>query len=746
VRPVATETPRAALSESADAKTFAQAVAAYQQDRLAEAEELCRELLGARSDHFDAARLLGVVCGRRGRPAEALAAYDQALAIRPDHAETLSNRGNTLKDLGRLAEALASYDRALAAAPRFAQAHYNRGVVLNDLDRLQEALASYDRALAVRPRHAETLNNRGNALRRLNRLTDALASYDAALAARPQFAEALNNRGVVLHALKRYAEALASYDLALAIAPAYADAHHNRGVALKELRRYGDALASFEQVLVLRPDDVAALVGRADALKEFGRVPEALASYERASALMPSHQFAFSAMVDCAIKLCDWERQRAFDGDLRRRIHDGAPVIFPLVLLGYSDEAALHFACAKSFSRSRIEVMPAPLWRGEIWRNGRIRLAYLSADFHEHPVGQLTAELFERHDRSRFEVFGISSAPDDGSALRARLRRAFDRFHDVRAMSDREVAALLHVLHIDIAVDLTGYTHGCRLEILAHRPAPVQVSYLGYPGTTGTSYVDYILADKIILPFDRAAFYSEKIVHLPDCYQANESRRRIDAATPTRRQAGLPDDGFVFSCFNNHLKITAAVFDVWMRLLAAVEGSVLWLSDFNGVAAANLRQAAATRGIAPSRVIFAPRTARLDDHLARLGLAGLFLDTLPYNAHTTASDALWAGLPVLTCRGESLAARVAASLLQAVGLPELVTTTLADYEALALRLATDAPLLNSFKARLERNRLTSPLFNGDRFRRHIEAAYTKMWEISQRGEPPQSFAVAGLGS
>jgi protein O-GlcNAc transferase len=324
--------------------------------------------------------------------------------------------------------------------------------------------------------------------------------------------------------------------------------------------------------------------------------------------------------------------------------------------------------------------------------------------------------------------------------LRKRLVRAFDRFHDVRETGDRDAARLISEIGTDILVDLNGYTIGCRPEILALRPAPVQASYLGFPATLGADFVDYIIADPVIVPFDQAAFYTEKIVHLPDTYQPNATRREI-AARPSRREAGLPDDGFVFCCFNNHLKITAAVFDTWMRLLTAVEGSVLWLSEFNGAAALNLMRAAAARGVDPARLVFAPRTPDLADHLARLQLAGLFLDTLPYNAHTTASDALWAGVPVVTCRGETFAARVAASVLGAVGLPDLITTNLADYEALALWLATDPPLLESVRQRLEANRLTFPLFDLERFRRHIEAAFVTMWDIARRGEPPRNFAV-----
>jgi predicted O-linked N-acetylglucosamine transferase (SPINDLY family) len=354
------------------------------------------------------------------------------------------------------------------------------------------------------------------------------------------------------------------------------------------------------------------------------------------------------------------------------------------------------------------------------------------------------AELFERHDRSRFEIIGVSFGEDDKSKMRKRLVAAFDEFYDVSEKSDEEVATLLHDLQVDIAIDLKGHTQESRPGILAYRPAPIQTSYLGFPGTMGTEFIDYIIADKTVAPFEHQPFYTEKIVHLPDCYQVNDSKRRIAERTPMRQEAGLPETGFVFCCFNNNWKITPDVFGVWMRLLHAVEGSVLWLLGDNESAERNLRKEAQARGIDPARLVFAGRLP-LEDHLARHRLADLFLDTLPVNAHTTASDALWAGLPVLTCEGTAFAGRVAASLLNAIGLPELVTHRIEDYEALALRLAKDPCLLEGYRNRLATNRLTHPLFDTDRFRRHLEAAYLQLWEIWQRGEQPRSFAVEAEG-
>jgi len=370
-------------------------------------------------------------------------------------------------------------------------------------------------------------------------------------------------------------------------------------------------------------------------------------------------------------------------------------------------------------------------------------IAYLSADFHRHATAYLMAELFERHDRSRFEVIGVSFGVDDKSDMRRRLVAAFDQFYDVRRKRDEEVAKLLHDLQVDIAIDLKGYTQDSRPGILAYRPTPIQASYLGFPGTMGAEFIDYIIADETVVPFDHQPFYAEKIVHLPDCYQVNDTKRNIAERTPTRQEAGLPERGCVFCCFNNNWKITPEVFSVWIRLLHAVEGSVLWLFRDNESAERNLRKEAQARGIDPARLVFAGRLP-LEDHLARHRLADLFLDTLPCNAHTTASDALWVGLPVLTCMGNAFAGRVAASLLKAIGLPELVTHSIEDYEALALRLAKDPSLLEGYRNRLATNRLTHPLFDTDRFRHHIEAAYLQMWEIWQRGEQPRSFAVEAL--
>ncbi len=592
----------------------------------------------------------------------------------------------------RLDEALANYDRALSVLPDYAEALYNRGNALKELNRLDEALASYDRALSVRPDYAEALNNRGNTLQELKRHDEALASYDRALSLRPDNAEALNNRGNSLKELNRFDEALASYDRALSLRPDYAAAFYNRGNALHELKRHDEALASYDRALSLRPDYAEALNDRGNALKELNRFDEALASYERALAVMADHAHAFSGAADCAIKLCDWDRRTRFVADLKEHVSGKRSVIDPFVLLGYSGDPALQLQCARTYIENKVSLPARPFWTGQARRHDKPRVAYLSADFRAHATAYLTAELFERHDRSRFEIIGISFGVDDRSEMRRRLVAAFDEFHDGRRKSDHEVAELLHDRQVDIAIDLKGYTQDSRPGIFAHRPAPIQVNYLGYPGTMGARFIDYIIADKVVAPFEHRPFYTEKIVHLPDCYQVNDTKRKIAERAPTRQEAGLPEHGFVFCCFNNNYKIAPPFFDVWMRLLHRVEGSVLWLRQHNEVAKRNLaHEGAAARDRSVAAGVCRTDAARGTPGAASLGGSVSRYASLQ-RAHDRERRAMgWA------CRsdlpGRAFAGRVAASLLQAVGLPELITASLEEYEALALKLARDPALL-----------------------------------------------------
>jgi protein O-GlcNAc transferase len=721
-------------------ESFEQALACHAQGQLPEAEQLYQRVLETDDRHFGAVHGLGLIRLQQGRFGDAINLFRRAIKIDRNSAEAQHHVGVALTGLGRAADAVERFEKALAIRPDFAEAHDSLGHALQMLGRAEAAIAHHERALAIKPDYAEAQNNLGNALHRLGRSEKAISQYEKALAIRPDYPEVHNNLGLALAALGRHDQAVAQYEQALALRPVYADAWINLGNSLCALGRPDEAIARYDKALAVTPDHVEALIKRGNVLAILKREDEALASFERALAIRPEDPYAFSSLANSAILACDWPRTAKLARELLARVSGGQAIINPFTFLGYCSDPSLQLQCAKTFIRHEIPAIPSPLRNNIVWCHDKIRIAYLSVGFHQHPNAYLTAELFELHDRSRFEVLGISLGPDDCSDIRARLVRAFDRFHDVRSNNDREVAAFMHDLRVDIAIDRSGYVMGARPGILAHRPAPIQVNYLGYPGTLGADFYDYVIADPIVLPLDQQPFYAEKIVHLPECYQVNDSKRTIAHETLTRQEAGLPAQGFVFCCFNNNYKITPLVFEIWMRLLRQIRGSVLWLLGDNDAAEANLRREAAARGVEPARLVFAGRLP-LDEHLGRHRIADLFLDTLPYNAHTTASDALWTGLPLVTCRGETFAGRVAASLLKAIGLPELVTDSLEDYEGLAFRLASDPCALAGFRERVKQNRNVYPLFDTDRYRRHIESAYTKMWGLWQQGERPRSFAV-----
>ena len=697
-----------------------------QQGRNSEALELIGKALKIRPDAPEMLSNYGNVLKTQGHFAEALDSYDRALAIKPDYIAVIAKRGQVLRDLGRVDEALQATEQALALKPDYAEALSSRGVILSDLKRYDQALASYDRALAVARDFPDVWNNRALTLKDMKRLVEALASVERALMLHPGFAEAHNNRGVILFELRRMGEAMTSYEQALGLRADYTEAMNNRAVALWSLKRFAESLADCDAALVARPGFADALYNRGNALLEMGRPQEALESYEQALATAPDHPNALSGLANAAMTIGDWARTGPLADVLKDDVLAGKSVIQPFVLMGYWDDNKLQLRCSENYVRQTGPGPQPPLWKGERHDHGKMRIAYLSADFHQHVTAALTVELFERHDRERFEITAVSFGPDDDSAMRQRLIGAFDRFHDARLQTDREVAMLLKQWEIDIAVDLGGHTSGARPWVFAHRPAPVQVKYMGYPGTSGSAFIDAIITDRMVVPPDQDRFFSEKIVALPDTLWVTDTQNEV-LPPPSRADAGLPDKEFVFCCFNHNWKITAPLFDIWMRLLGKVDSSVLWLLQGNDAIRANLRREAQARGVDPERLIFADRTTP-ELHLARQQLADLFLDTLPYNAHTTASDALLAGLPIVTTPGQSFPARVAASILTAAGLPELIAPDLAAYEALALKLATDRAALAAIKEKLTRQRSTTALFDTARFTRNLEAAYAALLE------------------
>ncbi len=541
------------------------------------------------------------------------------------------------------------------------------------------------------------------------RWEDAARAYRQILRIKPNNANVIGLLGLMRLNQLRFDEALEQFDKATRLEPGVAEHHYYRGFALNGLKHFAEAAAAFQRAYELKPD-----------------LPHALGEYAL-----------------CVRTICDWSRHDWLERELMTTVREQRAVVNAFTFLKFSDDPADQLACARMYALR--DLIPASMTRRIRPPSGavrdRIRIGYLSADFCVHPVAHLIVGLIEQHDRKRFEVAGISLGPNDRSEVRTRFETGFDHFIDLGKRQDDADIRRIEELELDILVDLMGFTLRHWMAALAYGFAPIQVNFLGYPGTLGTDLADYILVDPFVVPADQQPFYREKLVHLPDSYQPNDPKRAIADRAFTRSECGLPDEGFVFCCFNNNFKITPGMFEVWMRLLKRIPGSVFWILKDQPTVETNLRREAEARGIDPGRLVFAPRILPLADHLARHRLADLFLDTFPYNAHTTASDALWAGLPIVTCAGKTFPARVAGSLLRAIGLPDLVTTSLEEYEALAFKLATVPARLKEVRERLVRNRLTTPLFDLDRYRRHIEAAYETMVEIGRRGEPPRAFAV-----
>jgi predicted O-linked N-acetylglucosamine transferase (SPINDLY family) len=547
--------------------------------------------------------------------------------------------------------------------------------------------------------------------------------YAQALSLKPDLVEAHNNRGAIRQMAGDWDGALACYDGALRHRPDYVEALANRGNCLIQLRRWPEALAAFDKTLKLSPGRVSALNGRAGTLSKLKRFPQALVAYGQLRSADRNNPYALGGMLVAAMQMCDWDAVEKLRSAVETGVARGSAIVPPFLFLGFSGDPALQLRCAQNAIAELGLPAVAPLWRGERYDHQRLRLGYLSADYCQHPVALLIARLIEAHDRSRFKVLGFSTGPDDGSAIRSRMAKAFDQFHDLRGRGADESAALIRRLEVDVLVDLTGHTEGDHFAILNHRPAPVQVNWLGYPATDGAPSLDYVLADVTVTPAGHEPFFSEKIVRLPGCYFPTAYDPSPPA--PSRSKAGLPETGFIFASFNNSWKITRDVFAAWMRLLKAVPKSILWLLDANDAFRDNLRGAASAAGLDPARLIFAPRTDP-DSHLARQQLADLMLDTAPYNGHMTTSDALWACVPLVTMLGTAFAGRVAASQLQTLGLPELITSSLEDYEALALALARDPARLAALRARLAAARASSALFDTDRMRQNVEQALLAM--------------------
>jgi protein O-GlcNAc transferase len=727
------------MAEASNA-LYRDALVACEQGRVEEGIHLLRRAITSAPTDARIHRLLGMALLRVGRYQDALASLDHAISIGPATADKFGVRADVLVALGRLDEAVVSYDDALALAPDSINDWCNRGAVLHDLKRYDAAIESFERAIALAPDATPAHYNRGIALAALAQHERAIESFDRVLALAPDHADACNNRGQSLRAMGLSERALASFDRALSAVPDHLPALVNRAVTLAEMQRYEEAVRAADKVLAISPQHASAWHSRGHSLLALRRLQDAIISFERA--VQHGLASATAMLGYCSLLACDWPRAERVAAELGALV-ESCSVMTPFALLPFAFSPALQRKNVETFVRHELAgVTPLPpLPRRPA--AGKIRLGYVSSDFGAHAVMMLIAGLLERHDRSRFDVVGISVGPPRDDAMRHRVARACSEFHEFGALTDADAAARIRKLGIEIAVDLTGHTEGARPGILGRRPAPIQVSYLGHLGTMGASFIDYVVADDLALPLDQQPHYAEKIVHLPRPFFPTDNRLEM-ARVPSRADCGLPDRTVVLCSFNNSYKFRPPVLDIWMRLLRDFDQCVLWLLASNEQCVVNLRREASDRGVDPERLIFA-RSIDLADHLARQTLADLFLDTLPYNAGATAAAALWAGVPILTTVGETLVGRIAASMLHGVGLPELVAIDLIEYEAKVRALITNPAALAELRAKLARNRHTCPLFDTDRSRRHLEAAYHTMRDIWSRGELPRAFSVPEAG-
>ena len=674
---------------------FELGIAFAKADRFLEAAAVFCCLQHYKDDDVKIPYNLGLIYSLQGMHQLALKAYDLALKIKPDDVEVLINKGSTCNDIKNYILALEILEKAIQIRPNIPEAWSNKGIALNNLNLYQESINAYNEAIKLAPSFHEVWSNKSVPLNKLKRFLEASEACDKAISLKPDYAEAWSNKAITLNELKLYEEAIAHYDKAISLKPDYAEAWSNKAITLNELKLYEEAIAHYDKAISLKPDI----------------------------------DWAQGDLLHTKMKVGSWSGLAESLDDISKKVEANERVANPFLLLALNDDISLHKKSSEIYIQSKHPFNPilGPILKRS--EHQKMRIGYFSADFKNHPVAFLIAELFELHDKRRFETYAFSlvGASDE---MRARLHKAFDYFIDAEEMSDVAIARLARDMEIDIAIDLSGFTQDSRTGIFSYRAAPIQVNYLGFPGTMGADYMDYIIADKILIPTDLQQDYSEKVVYLPGSYQANDRRRVISNQKFTRQELGLPNEGFVFCCFNNNHKILPETFDSWMRILKAVEGSVLWLYQDNPWVVDSLKTKALHHGVNENSLVFAEYMS-LAEHLARHRQADLFLDTLPYNAHTTASDALWAGLPVLTLMGRSFASRVAASLLNAIGLPELITNTQEEYEALAIQLAKNPKKFADIKLRLDSNRLTAPLFDTPLFTKNLESAYIKMYERYQ---------------
>ncbi|MDZ4851155.1 MAG: tetratricopeptide repeat protein [Pirellulaceae bacterium] len=707
----------------------------HQGGDLLRAEQVYRSVLDAYPESSDARYLLGLLASQQGQNAISVRWFDEASKLAPDNAEILSNLGRAYCLLDNFQDGYAAYCRASVLQPTNPDIHNDLGATLQALEQFDSAKIAYERSLELRPDNTIALNNLGLLASRIGEFDDAIRQFHRSLEIKPTIAETHFNLGVVFQSLYQLNEAEEAYRTAIELNPNFAEAYSNLATVLHESGCVVEAIESYQKAIVLNPNLAVTHKNLGNAFRELHQHDLAINAYESALKLNPDYSEAAISLVQEMQQICRWDGAAALAQQVMMAVEsdrttgDDLVPPFSFVTLPIPTSSAQQLRCAQKWSRTRYRSQGNRhenyVSRSTPKSDRKISVGYLSADFHQHATAWLIAELFEVHDREQFTIFGYSTGPDDQSLIRKRITCGVDIFRDMSHLPYRIAAEQIRADQIDILVDLKGHTRYARTEILSERPAPIQVHFLGYPGTMGTDFIDYILVDEFVVPLDRQAFYSEQLIYLPGCYQVNDARQNTSPEIPTRTECGLPESGFVFCSFNNSYKITPEMFDVWMRILKATPGSVLWLLESNPQAKANLRREARLRRVDESRLVFAPPQPN-DRHLARHKLADLFLDTYPVCAHTTASDALRMGLPIVTLSGEAFVSRVAGSLLHTLDLDDWIASNLDDYESMALKLAHEPAFLSQVRCKVTENLKRSDLYDGKAFARKVEHAYRSM--------------------
>ena len=691
---------------------------------------------------------------------EARQSFELALAINPEYFDALFNLAHNLNSIGKIdlaleylkkavsvkpssyyahfvlgnflflkknyREAITSYTEAIQLKENYSEAYNGLGLALVELGELNVAEQSFNTALMFNNRDVDTYINKGKFYENLNLYDLAIENYTEAIKNIPQNAGLFLNKGNAFKKNFKLEEALLCYETAKKVDPNFVEAYNNIAIIFQELKQYDKALAMYTQAITIQPNNIQTYFNLAELKKELHQFDDAILNYEKVYSNNPNFPYLLGEILFCKMFICDWVNFDLLIQELSKKLILRERVIPSFTCIAVLDDPLLHKISAQVYVKDQTHSRPSisPIKKAD--KKSKIKVGYFSADFHNHATSFLMAQLFEKHDKDKFEIIAFSFGEDRQDEMRKRLLKGFDQFINVQMMSDLEIVKLSRGLQIDIAIDLKGYTQWSRPQIFSIKVAPIQVNYLGYPGTMGADFIDYIIADKVLIPNESINYYSEKIVYLPQSYQVNDSQRIISSKAQSRLDFGLPEHSVVYVSFNTIYKLNPNIFDVWMRILNSVDGSVLWLLEENLSAVRNLRYEAQKRGIDSNRLIFAPRIPT-SEHLARYKLADLFLDTLPCNSHTTCSDALWTGLPLLTCIGESFASRVASSILSAMDLSELITTSIEEYESKAIYLGLNPDKLKKIKLTVEKNIHTTPLFDTELFTKNLEAAYLLMY-------------------